>query len=189
MPLIDLNTVSDEVGFARNAYLLYKDKLHELHQKQWKDEDIHGESCVQYITYQYYLAILLVTLISKEVKEGVNTDWSYYEETYDLETKRKNLACNGIDLDDILNIFDLPINNESVEGIEGVEIEASFQIEGSGNFGIGNVENIGYLLANPNGCFNFIDDICNVPQLELDLIMEAEEGYLLSNNATFLIIS
>jgi hypothetical protein len=114
----------------------YRSILMTLYRKNWKREDYYELSYYQYVISQYWYALYLVVLIKYEVLEGINTEWSYYIDKYELEDKRKKLACNSISLKKILEIFELPtLTTSSTEGtfdnvgIESDIIEDDFIVE------------------------------------------------------------
>ncbi len=191
MSIVDLDSCNSTHALYDNAFAFYKDTIKGLVRQQWHEEDITGISCTQYVTSQYYLAFMFVALIHQETEDGINTEWSYYEDTYSIDKKRKQFACNGIDLDDILSIFGLPLGviDTNAGGIETQKIESTFKVEGDTIVSETNVLDIKFLLANPTECINLFDDVCQVPQASFDLILGADEGFLLSNDGTFLIIS
>ncbi len=108
---------------------LYKVKILELNTRAWKEEDLRGESLTQWSIMQYYNVLSLVILIYLDIKKNntIYPTWSYYNTKYDLDNKKKCLACNNIDLDKILNIFDLPFTSIG-EGIGAMEIETNLEI-------------------------------------------------------------
>jgi len=76
------------------------------HFKQWmNDEYVYGYSCKQYLIMQYFLALILANLIQHEMLMTNNTDYGYYNNKYNLDNKKSNLACNKIKLDDIFTIM------------------------------------------------------------------------------------
>ena len=88
-----------------------------------QDEKVAGYSCKQYVIQQYQLAFELALL----VLYYSNVLGYTYAQTYiklDIETKAKNLACNGIIWNDILEALD--INTNEGDGINFVEEESSF---------------------------------------------------------------
>lgn len=103
----------------------YKSDILSVHSELWNEEAIHGSSCKSLEALQYHLAFYWVYLIYLDVQYG-NTEWSYYENKYDIENKRKQFACNGIDIDILFDIFGLPAS--SSDGLGGMGIEIDFFI-------------------------------------------------------------
>lgn len=123
-----INKTTELETYIANVFSLYRKDILALHIKEWKEEDISGKSCIQYKIYQYYLAVYYVILIYLELKQGINTDWNYYESKYKISTIRKCLSCDKIDLNAILNIFGLPSTTPD-GGIEDMGLEETFEIE------------------------------------------------------------
>lgn len=88
-----------------------------------KDEKVAGYSCKQYIYQQYQLAFELALLVLYYLTV-LNYTYAQVYETLDIETKAKNLACNGIIWNDIMTALDININEG--DGINFVEEESSF---------------------------------------------------------------
>lgn len=148
-------------NLLKEAFLLYKTDILKLHNKVWKDEDYEGESCNQFVLYQYYLAIYFVVLIWLYVQQNPNKTWVEIEEHFDINNKRKQLACNNIDLDKILNIFSLPLKGTCHGGIENMGFEHCFIIEPSSVCQVTpNTEVVDMLaiLNNMNHCVNHINN-------------------------------
>lgn len=155
---------SSEIDFYMSRMFgLYRESILNLHKKQFKEEDVRGKSKQHYFIQQYYLAFLYVYLIFLEVKEGVYTDWSYYENKYEISKYRKAFACHNIDLDDLLAIYDLPLktNASCVSGINSMAIEKCFIVEPS-TLAVPIIEtaDIASLLANSHECTNYILTDC-----------------------------
>ena len=112
--------------YVARMFALHRLSIMELHGKQWNEEDIKGYSNIQYRIQQYYLAYYFALLIWYEVNEGLNKAWKYYEVKYDIDRIRKALACNNIDLDQILAVFDLPITDTL--GINNIGISNTLEI-------------------------------------------------------------
>lgn len=170
---IRLNKTTELETYINNAFKLYRTSLLTLHSKQWKEEDISGASCIQYKIYQYHLAVYYTILIYSEVQQGINSDWEYYKDKYKIETITKSLACDGINLDAILNEFGLPIIS-SEGGIESLEIEQSFEIEPtilSSETEYNNVD-IQSLLDNPSTCEVLVESKCSDNQIANNFILE-----------------
>lgn len=111
---------------AHNTFQYYKADIMALHTQQWKEEDVQGESCVQFKTMQYYAAIYYISILSSILNGGIKT-WDEIKTKYCYEDKRKKFACNGIDLDRVAGFFSLPPNGEC--GINGMGIQDTFEIE------------------------------------------------------------
>ena len=134
-----------------------KFKVLELSEKQFITEDVYGKSKIQYKIYQYYLAFYLVLLVYLEYKSGYNTNWNYYIKKYKLETKKHNLACNGVNLNILLSVFGLP-RVFTNGGIEDMVIETSFEVEPTiwNPTGVSKTVDIKYELQNINNCYLYI---------------------------------
>jgi len=109
-----------------NTFKYYKAEILALNKQQWKEEDIQGESCVQFKTMQYYAAIYYIGILSSILNGGTKT-WEEIKTKYCYEDKRKKFACNGIDLDKVAGFFSLPPITEC--GIDGMGIENTFEVE------------------------------------------------------------
>ena len=122
---------------------------------QWKDEDLKGESYNQWNINRYYGLLYLLILIRIDYDRiGNYKDWSYFVNKYDLIEYKKCLACSNISLDISLNIFNLPIVNDSFNyGIELASIENTFIIDENNS----NNSQLNYLeLLKENVCINNI---------------------------------
>lgn len=93
---------------------LYGDNIYSLIQQQVNQESLVGYSCIMYKVVQFHLAFLLGYTIMMDYRT-TDQDWDYYEDKYDLENKRKYLACSGIKLEDLLEIFGLPPSETGCE--------------------------------------------------------------------------
>ena len=180
----DINKTTKLETYINNSFLLYKDDILILHSKQWKEEDISGQSCIQYKIYNYYLTIYYVILIYLEIKDGVNLEWNYYEEKYKLNKISKCLACNNINLNKILNIFGLPLTICTEDGgIECMGLQENFEIEPI-LFNTSNLYNkfdVKSLLNNPISCEILLSSSCNNINI-LNYILQ------INNNQEFLIL-
>lgn len=93
-----------------------------------KKEKLYGKDCNVYKYSMEFAAMFLVGLIYDEYLWGLNNEWSYYVTKYDLENKRKCLACYGVSLDYYLGKFGLiPDSNGFLSGIENMKIEQTFE--------------------------------------------------------------
>ena len=129
-------------------YNTYKTQLFNNLDKQIKQETIYGESCYQFVTQQLYFAFYLAWIIKADYDLKTNPDWNDYIEDYDLECLSDGFACNGINIDNVFKIFDLPpvkdqssivtpnativcLENEDEGGIESVDmgIEDFYEVE------------------------------------------------------------
>jgi len=116
---------------------LYKDEIFKLSQLSWKQEDITGKSYAQWHAFQYHNALRLVILLYLDIEKNgkIYTTWEYYKTKYKLDKYKECLVCAGIDLDKILNIFNLPFE-DCTGGIECMDVEGTFIVEGGDNCGI-----------------------------------------------------
>jgi hypothetical protein len=148
-------------SFINTFFSGNKAALMELHTKQFNEEDIKEYSKYQYDIIKYYAALHLVILIWLEVQNGVQTDWNYYSNKYDLPCKKKSLACYGISLDNILKSFGLPII-ANTGGIGGMKIEYDFIVEPT-DITIPTVinEDINTLLETEDACYDYLNTVCN----------------------------
>ena len=147
------------------AFNLYKDDIIALHEKQWKQEDVSGASTVQYKIAQYYYAVLLAILIYTEYQDGIETDWDYYKTKYDIAENTKKFACNRIDFDAILAIFNLPPDSDTTlcgGGIGSEDVEQCLVVEenpvAASSYG---TVDIADLLDNPSSCTNLVAESCS----------------------------
>ncbi len=115
----------------REFWTTFKSDILKISTLSWKQEDYAGKSYNQWKVMQYYSALSLVVLIYLDVQRNasLNYDWSYYNSKYDLDNKRKCLACECIDLDKILTIFGFPFTTCG-GGIECMSNEQTFIVEG-----------------------------------------------------------
>lgn len=178
---IRINKTTDLENLMTKVFSIYRKDILALHTKEWKEEDITGKSCIQYKIYQYYLAIYYVILIYIELKQGIHTDWEYYTKKYNTDSIRKCLACDGIDLNTILNTFGLP-TTECEGGIECMGLEESFEIEPT-TFTTPTYNNVNVLnlLANPVTCELLLDSRCNRNE-DINYILQ------ITNDPEFLIL-
>lgn len=145
-----------------NFFQYYYNDIMQLYQKFWFQESIYDKSCIQYQINQYNGAIILLSLISYEVNEGIQTDWSYYIDKYKLDDKAKILACNNISLKKGLEIFGLntAVNvNEIVDNnaVEYAIVENTLIVEPSDTTS-DIIVDISDLLALEDNCYNLLDD-------------------------------
>lgn len=127
MSISNYNKTSFIEDRVNEAFLYYEKDIIALHKTQWKDEDLNETSDKHFKVEQYYLVIQLMILIYFEIIRGVNLEWSYYINKYNLVAYKKCLLRHGINLDKILAIFQLP--DSSSNGVNFAEIENSFIIE------------------------------------------------------------
>lgn len=147
------NTVLET--YISKSFLLFKDVIIDRHKKQYKEEDIKGSSCVQYSIMDIYLSILFVVLIYNDVISTNNTSWEYYNNKYCIDRIRKCLACKGIDIDLILNVFGLPYEG-TIEGINFDIIGSTFEIEPATLIPLTTtVVDINTLLNTNDNCINY----------------------------------
>lgn len=109
----------------------FKSDILRLTLKSWKEEDYVGKSYTQWNVMQYHNVLSLVILLYLDVRKNstVHTTWAYYNTKYKLDTYRKCLANDCIDLDKVLTIFGFPFQDLG-EGIQSMEIEETFEIQG-----------------------------------------------------------
>jgi hypothetical protein len=100
---------------------------------QFNEENIRNKSNLQYKTIYYYLALYYVILIYLEYKKGFNQDWNYYINKYKIDCVRKTLFCHKINLDKILELFNLP-QIFVIDGINTLGIEENFVVENNNIF-------------------------------------------------------
>lgn len=110
-------------------YNLYKVDITSILTKLWKQEDLFGRSNLNYRLLQYQLTFSYITLLFIEYERQIATDWNYYEEKYELSRYRKVFACNNISLDKLLELFNLPYNNEVEKQINGSGIEEDLSVQ------------------------------------------------------------
>jgi len=154
---LNKNTVLET--YISKSFQLYKDKIIELHNEQFKQEDITGESKKQFKVLNYHIAILYVILIYNDIITKSNNllNWEYYNTKYEIDKYRISFACKGVDIDKILNIFNLPYINSN--GIENMGIESNFIIEPLGIIPLIPVSfDINKLLSETSDCINYIDN-------------------------------
>jgi len=120
--------VSNVDKYLNLYYSKYHDKIHKLIDTIISNENIYNVSDKQYILNQFFYVFSLITLLYIEYKRGFIVDWNYYIQKYNLLNLSKKIACNGMELNKILNIFELPniepnLNNTAIEGnyiVEGI---------------------------------------------------------------------
>jgi hypothetical protein len=110
-----------------NTFKLYKKSIVSNFLSEVNEEQLKGESTIQYSNFNIYLAIYLVTLVFLEVKKYPTKSWDYFVTKYKLHKLKECLSCKGIKLEDILTQFQLPMITG--EGIDFLEIENTLQIE------------------------------------------------------------
>lgn len=130
MILHQYNTNSFLDTKIRNFWTTFKADILKLTFKSWKEEDYRGKTYTQWRITQYHNVLTLMILLIFDIKKNgkVHTDWAYYNTKYKLDTYRKCLACECIDLDKVLAIFGLPFK-DCTGGIECMGIQLTFQIE------------------------------------------------------------
>ena len=176
-----LNTPTAYEVAIKDFFAFYRTTILALHSKQWKQESIKDKSCIQYTIQQFYLALYVVLLIKYEVDKGVNTDWQYYIDKYNLADKAKKFACNGISLKKILAIFGLPtaVSTEDVTNIEGgisfVGINITFEVGGSTTES-NTVVDINTLLSLSDNCVNFINNETSVFDMTTTITGSSSSG-------------
>lgn len=149
-----------------NSLLLYREDIIALFKKSWKEEDLNEVSDSQFHAGQLNLAIQLVTLVYLDVIRGVNTDWDYYVSKYNLETYKKCLSCDKINLDKILEKFGLP--NVGEKGINFQQIETTFIIEFQNSINTLSSVNVIDILNASESCKIFLDnETCLYQKCEL----------------------
>lgn len=147
--------ISNLDSYWFSFYNLYGSSILTLSSKWSSQEKIYGNSCTQYKVNQYYLAFYLGVMIRNELDKGYESSASYYETKYGISDKRKILTCHNINLDKILDIFDISFTEG--EGIEGMEIENNFIVEP--DYTNTNVSyNITTLLTNLSTCTSIYTD-------------------------------
>lgn len=114
-------------NLVANFFTSYRNEIFKLSQQVWREEDIREYSTKYIKIAQYYLALYLVILLYIDYTSGLDI-WDNLILKYKIDCHRKELACCGIDLDKILGTFGLP-PKANTGGIEGVEIEESFEVE------------------------------------------------------------
>lgn len=131
MLLHQYNTASYLDNKIQEFWKTFKTDIIKFTNKSWKDEDLAGKSYAQWNVAQYHYVLSLMILIYLDVKKNgtIYTTWDYYNTKYDLDTKRKCLACECIDLDKALAIFGFPFTTCG-NGIECMNIENTFIVEG-----------------------------------------------------------
>lgn len=171
-----INKITELENYINKSFSLYRNEILALHLKQWKEEDISGKSCSQYKAYKYHLAIYYVILIYLELKQGIHTDWIYYNNKYKLDTIKKCLACDNIILEKLLNIFGLP-STICDGGIECMSLEESFIIEPEllEETIEYNTVNIKDILNNLNTCEILIPSLCDISILQGNNILQLTE--------------
>jgi len=144
-------------GYWKQTFDLYKSDITYLLTQWWNQEDIKDKSAIQYKVMQYYLAYYYVALIYMKVNRGFEGDWAAIESNYDMTSIRQSLSCNGIKLEDILDIFGLNANTVN-SGIEVMQVESTLVVETTEGGTVYTATTfIDTLLANPKGCECFIN--------------------------------
>lgn len=111
-------------GFILDYQSKYGAAILALTKEQFNEEDLTGKSFKQYEVNYYWLALGYALVIYIEWMQGLNNDWDYYKEKYDIDCITKSLACKGINFTTILADIGLP--NDT---IYGKIIEETFIIE------------------------------------------------------------
>lgn len=121
----------------------YRSKIVSLTKTSWKKEDLDGEGCSIFTVAQYYFGMYIVILIYLELQLNIPRTKQYYIDKYDLKVVQDKLACNGISLSKILEIFGivglLNTNATDFDGIEFMGIEYNFIVEPDDTDEIGDV--------------------------------------------------
>lgn len=142
-------------------WLKFKSDILRISKSGWKEEDYKGATFCQYKVMQYYGVLYLLIAIYIDVQRTKQT-WDYYVTKYDLNTKRKCLACNGIDLDKALAIFDFPLST-CTGGIECMGVGIDFIVEPTSiPTSTLTTVNILDLINNPSTCNSVVSTDCPV---------------------------
>lgn len=113
-----------------NFFQKYEKEIISLSLTQFNQENLKGTSKVQYQKSIYYIYSLLYALcIYLDVQDDSEITLQKLEEKYKLSCVKKELACKKINFDDILNIFNIIIDDVENGGIENLGIESSFEVE------------------------------------------------------------
>lgn len=104
---LDVSTDSVIRGYWTAFWNLYGSTILSLTTKLFRDESVRDRSCRIYKVEQFYLAFELCYLIKIELNRRVNLDEDYYEAKYSIADKKQKLACHGISLTDMFNIFSI----------------------------------------------------------------------------------
>lgn len=140
---------------VNNYFTSVKDDIILLHNSQWNGEDLQGDSYLQWKIMQYYNLVYLLSLLYIDINRNENIDKNYYLEKYKIEIHKKCLACEGIDFNKALEIFNINLlANE--DGIELLELEDNF-IVGNNPLPTSNYP-ILFLKENTNICYNYIEN-------------------------------
>lgn len=128
---------------------------------QFKQEDISGESSVQYNNTILMATFVYACLFAKDYED----DFLTYEQViqkYNIFEVQKCLACMGISLQSILKDIGIILEFDlDVDGIEHLGIENNFHIEFKQCPDIEASETVSeslYLQAKPNCCTIFITE-------------------------------
>ena len=113
-----------------NFFQKYEKDIILLSLNQFKQENLKGSSKIQYQKSIYYIYSLIYALcIYLDVQDNSEITLKDLEEKYKLSCVKKELACKKINFDDVLNIFNIIINESENGGIENIGIEDSFEVE------------------------------------------------------------
>lgn len=96
----------------------YGSAIYNLIIKMRNEEDLIAYSCKSQQILQYDLAFMLAYTVMIDYTT-TNQDWSYYVNKYQLEDKHGKLACSNINMDELFEIFGLPLSTTTpcVRGI------------------------------------------------------------------------
>ncbi len=109
-------------------FLYYRDTIVSYALKQWKEEDIKGESCLQLHQLKHFLAFAYVLLLSVEEQEGLLTD-NVLIEKYDIEHIKKCFACSEISIEKLFEIAGINlVANADCPGINTHGVEHNWGI-------------------------------------------------------------
>jgi len=187
-----INKSTDLDRYLDRYFSTYKSKIYVLLNSIYKDENIWGRSDKQYILNQFFFAFTLIALLYTEFKRGLQTSWDYYITKYCLVSIKKKLACNGLNLDDILLIFDLPSVNVAQYGIGRVVVEGTLIVEDIVE--VDDEDNIELFdihlpLSLNTECYLAIEDVCKCISLNKQLLVDDNDDNMLLGNDEYLEIN
>jgi hypothetical protein len=186
MPKIYNSRHNDLENNMAEAFQFVRKDLLKVYEKQWLEEEFRGESLQIYKAIQYHLAINLVVLMYLDFIEGF-TPYEELKSKYRIKCLIEELACNGIQLKTLLEIFGMPMDKlTSGEGIDFVQIDKNHIVDGIDEpYHRFHNEDICELLKCQRSCTNLITDCVTKTYTVLNV---DNEGLVTENCGNYLLI-
>lgn len=109
--------VTDVEHFQGKAFNHYRSAILNIFAAAWKEDSIRGKSYKYYLALQYTLAFYYVSLMYWDYIEGFYTKEELLKK-YDYECSKKKFACNNIDLDLLMSMFNIKWEDYCVRTIQ-----------------------------------------------------------------------